>query len=173
MHCSQSRHSPRYSPQRGVSMIEVLVTLMIIALAMLGAVGLQAHAMRLNQGGQFRAQAVFLAGDLAERMEANKAAAVAGTYVVTTSSTPMSSSNACDSSACTADQLAERDLSQWQNAIAQTLPQSTWTITQTTPGNPSTYTIVIVWVDRRSNTSYATSDTGEKFSYTAFRTVFN
>lgn len=154
-------------------MIEVLVTLMIISLAMLGAVGLQAHALRLNQGGQFRVQAVFLAGDLAERMEANKDAAVAGAYVVTSSGTPISSSNACDSSACTADQLAVRDLSQWQNAIAQTLPQSSWAITQTTPGNPSTYTIVISWVDRRSSASYATAGTGETFSYTASRTVFN
>ena len=40
--------------QCGFSMIEVLVTLLIISLALLGTAGLQAYSMRLNQGGQFR-----------------------------------------------------------------------------------------------------------------------
>jgi type IV pilus assembly protein PilV len=157
--------------QRGISMIEVLVTMMIVALAMLGAVGLQAHAMRLNQGGQFRTHAVFLAGDLAERMEANKVAAVAGDYVVAQSTTAPAVSAACSTGTCTADQLAEFDLSQWQNAVASTLPQASWSVTQSTTGNPSTYTIVISWVDRRSKTEYATSGSGETSSYTATRTV--
>jgi type IV pilus assembly protein PilV len=126
------------SSQRGFSMIEVLVTMLVISLAMLGVVGLQAHAMRLNQGGQFRSQAVFLAGDLAERMEANKVAAIAGSYAVANSSTPASSSNACATTVCTSDELADNDLSQWQNAIAQALPQASWTVTLTTAGNPAT-----------------------------------
>lgn len=159
--------------QQGFSMIEVLVTLMIIALALLGAAGLQAYAMRTSQGGQFRSQAVFLVADLAERMEANKIGAVAGSYVQGTSSTPNTLSTACSSSACTPTDLATYDLSQWQNAIAALLPQSSWTVTQTVSGNPSTYTITVSWVDRRSNTAYASTGSGETFSYTATRTVSN
>lgn len=154
-------------------MIEVLVTFMIIALALLGTAGLQAYAMRSSQGGQFRSQAVFLAADLAERMEANKIGAVAGSYVQGTSSTPNTLSTACTSSACNPTDLATFDLSQWQNAIAAVLPQSSWIVTQTTSGNPSIYTITISWVDRRSNTTYASTGTGETFSYTATRTIAN
>ncbi len=154
-------------------MIEVLVTLMIIALALLGTAGLQAYAMRASQGGQFRSQAVFLVADLAERMEANKIGAVAGSYVLGTSSTAGTLSTACTSNACNPTDLATYDLSQWQNAIAAMLPQSSWTVAQTTSGNPSTYTITVRWVDRRSNTTYESAGTGETFSYTATRTIAN
>lgn len=163
----------RLRAQRGFSMIEVLVTMMIIALALLGAAGLQANALRINKGGQSRTQAVFLAADLAERLEANRVGAVAGVYAVANSSTPSDSGSACDSSACTPSQLADFDLSKWEYAVSQTLPQASWTVTHSTTGNPSTYTIVIGWVDRRSNTTYASAGTIESFSYTTTRTVLN
>ena len=174
----------------GFSMIEVLVTLLIISLALLGTAGLQAYSMRLNQGGQFRSLAVFLAADLAERMEANKAGALAGSYVLasTTGATFLAgggtASTACVSSACTTATLAAYDLSQWQSAVAATLPQSSWSVAQAVNGSQNTYNITINWVDRRTNTNMDTpvsgsafgsntATAGEKFSYTATRTLFN
>ncbi len=164
-------------------MIEVLVTLLIISLALLGTAGLQAYSMRLNQGSQFRTQAVFLVSDLAERMEANRQAAIAGTYATPASGVPTAINNGCTVGVCSAVELAAYDLSQWQNAVSTTLPQSEWTVTQTTAGNPSTYTIRISWVDRMVDTAQsfvAGSDvgvnaagTGERFFYTATRTVFD
>jgi type IV pilus assembly protein PilV len=169
--------------QSGFSMIEVLVTLLIISLALLGTAGLQAHSMRLNQGGQFRTQAVFLAADLAERMEANKPGAMAGSYAMASSSSANTISTACVTNACSATDLAAYDLSQWQNAVAVTLPQSSWTVVNP-GGSPSTVTITISWVDRRTDTTNAAATasspvgsndagTGEKFSYTATRTILN
>lgn len=154
---------------RGFSLIEVLVTLLIVALALLGAAGLQAQAMRFNKGGQNRAKAVFLAGDLAERMEANQDAAIAGSYAMPASSSPVATASVCTSSACTIDQLAQVDLAEWQSAIATTLPTGSWEVTQTTAGNPSVYTIVINWQERRSDS--VASGTTEKFSYISTRTV--
>ncbi len=178
-----SQYFPRVS-QCGFSMIEVLVTLLIISLALLGTAGLQAYSMRLSQGGQFRTQAVFLAADLAERMEANKPGAVAGSYVVANSNVPIAASTACVGAVCAAAALAAFDLAQWQNAIAVTLPQSSWTVAQTVAGNPSTYAITISWVDRLSDTTTDAFDntaqvgvnaagTGERFFYTATRTLLD
>ena len=176
--CTMNRSSTR-SAQRGFSMIEVLVTLLIISLALLGTAGLQAYAMRLNQGGQFRTQAVFLAADLAERMEANKPGAVAGLYAAAAANTD------CVAAACSPASLAQFDLFQWQAAVAAALPQSTTAVAQTAAGNPSTYTITISWVDRQGEATNAAFDaaaqtganaavaTGERFFYTATRTVFN
>ncbi len=180
----------RRQQEQGFSMIEVLVTLLIISLALLGTAGLQAYSMRLNQGGQYRSLAVFLAADLAERMEANRPSAAAGGYVLssTTGAAFLAGGNAvstaCVTGACTGAALASDDLSQWQNAVATTLPQSSWSVEQTVNGAQSTYTITIGWVDRRTNTTNAAADasspvgsnaagTGEKFSYTATRTFFN
>ncbi len=179
-----TRRSAATAPERGFSMIEILVTLAIISLALLGTAGLQAYSMRLNQGGQFRTHAVFLAADLSERMEANKVAAVAGSYVLPTSSVANVLNVFCTGNFCDAPTLAAYDLSQWQNAIAVVLPQASWTVAQTAAGNPSTYTITISWVDRRGETTNAAFDaapglgvnaagTGERFFYTATRTIFN
>ncbi len=170
--------------QRGFSMIEVLVTLLIISLALLGTAGLQAYSMRLSQSSQFRAQAVFLVADLAERMEANREQAVAGTYALATSGAANALSSACRVAVCTATALADYDLSQWQNAIAATLPQSTWTVVQTVAGNPTTYTITVSWMDRQGDVTNAAFDaasglgtnaagTGERFFYTASRQILN
>lgn len=184
------RHLPslpsgvRMRGQRGFSMIEVLVTLLIISLALLGTAGLQAYSLRLNQGGQFRSQAVFLVSDLAERMESNRAAAIAGNYVLANGNVPNVLSTACLDGACTPANLATFDLSQWRNAVANTLPNSSWTVAQTVVGNPSVYTITVSWVDRRSDTTFAAFDagaqvgadaagSGERFFYTATRTIFN
>ena len=165
-------------------MLEILITLVIVAIALLGTAGLQAYAMRVGQSAQFRTQAVFLASDIAERMEANKTAAVAGDYNLALTSASSVAATDCATTACNSTDLASWDKSQWGTAIASLLPQATWKITQTTAGNPSTYEIVISWTDRRTNTKYGTYDaassfgvnatgTGERFSYTAIRTINN
>lgn len=151
-------------------MLEILITLVIIATALLGTAGLQMYAMRMGKSGEFRTQAVFLASDIAERMEANKAAAVAGNYVVAATSAPSAAATDCAANACDIATLANWDISEWENAIIGVgLPQANWQITQTTAGNPSTYTIVISWADRSS----VKASHGETFSYTATRTVSN
>lgn len=151
-------------------MLEILVTLVIIATALLGTAGLQMYAMRMGKSGEFRTQAVFLAADIAERMEANKAAAVAGNYVVAAASAPSAAGSDCAAGPCDTATLASWDIGEWENAIiAVGLPQASWQITQATAGNPSTYEIVINWTDRSSTKT----GSGENFSYTATRTVSN
>jgi type IV pilus assembly protein PilV len=160
-------------------LIEVLVTMLLISLALLGTSGLQSYAMKLNQGGQFRTQAVMLASDLAERMEANKSGAVAGNYVYACPIPAVATSTACGpaGAACGPAALATYDLLQWQNQVSTTLPQSTCSVVQSTTGNPSTYTISISWVDRQTDATYnasavGASGTGEALTYQATRTIF-
>lgn len=166
-----SRPRPSIAAQHGFSMLEILITLVIVATALFGTAGLQVYAMRMNQGGQFRTQAVFLASDISERMEANKAAAVAGSYELALSTTAGVAATDCSNSACNEAALATWDIVEWGDTIDGMLPQPSWQITRTVTGNPSTYEIVINWTDRRTNTQYATAGTGETFSYTATRTI--
>lgn len=204
-------HSGPLPSQRGFSMIEVLVTMLIVTLALLGTAGLQAYSMRLNQGAQFRTQAVFLAADLAERMEANPAGAIPGATTPMggyASSWDYTTSGAYDQSSllavcagtCASQDLANFDKSQWQNAVAATLPQVSWVVcvdadlngvcdTSPPTTDPTTYTITISWVDRRADTGNKAfvaggstqqklestgadaSGTGERFFYKSTRTV--
>jgi len=174
----------------GFSLIEILVTLLIISLALLGTVGLQAYSLRMNQGSQFRTQAVFLVSDLAERIEANKEGAVAGQYAVpatTAADFEPAATTACDDNPCNPAGLAGYDLAIWQAEVAnrRVLPQSSWEVTYVATSTSSgVYTIRVGWVDRQTDATAGAFDeatgvganadgTGERFFYTATRTVFN
>jgi type IV pilus assembly protein PilV len=161
--------------QSGFSMIEVLISLVLIAVAMLGQAGLQANALRFGKSGALRMQAVFLSNELAERMESNKAGAIAGNYAIATaSSTVLTSATDCMVSACSSSVLAAYDLAEWTARATATLPSASWQVTQTVTGNPSTYTIVVNWEDRRadaSKTTYSTTGTTETFTVTSSRVI--
>ena len=145
--------------QHGFSMIEILITLVLVAIAILGTAGLQLNAMRLNKGSQWRTQAIFLASDMVERMEANKIGAVAGNYALALASAPSAALTDCTGSVCDPSSLAAWDKQQWGLAIQNTkLPQANWSITRTIVGNPSTYDIFISWIDR-GDAKTATSST--------------
>ena len=159
----------------GFSMLEVLVSLVLISVAMLGMAGLQLNALKLSKGATFRTQAVLLSDEIAERIESNKIGATAGNYVVATvSSTPSVAGTNCVSSSCDSTQLAAFDLAVWQTRVAAALPGSSWQVANPTTGNPSTYSIVVNWQDRRdsaSQTTYSTAGTAETFSLTTTKVV--
>ena len=61
----------RLMKQRGLSMIEILVTLTIVAFGLLGLLGLQARALSFQKDSFDRKAAAELVAQLAERMRAN------------------------------------------------------------------------------------------------------
>jgi type IV pilus assembly protein PilV len=71
---------PRYTRQRGVSLVEVLVTLVILAFGLLGVAGLQAKMSLAEMESYQRSQALIALTEMTERMSANPAQAA--NYVV-------------------------------------------------------------------------------------------
>lgn len=65
---------PNKSIHSGFTLIEVLITTVIMSGALLGLAGLQATALRDNIGAIHRSQAVLYAHDMAERIRTNPAA---------------------------------------------------------------------------------------------------
>ena len=162
------------SEQAGFSMIEVLVSMLIISLALLGSAGLQAYALKTNQGGQFRNQAAFYLADIGERMEANKLSALAGSYVLVTGGAIPAKSTVCDVAACAPAALAQYDLDNWQANLASAVPGGNGAITLNgTTATTATYTVVVNWQDRRTDTTYAASSVTEPFSITTSKTIRN
>ena len=171
--------------QCGFSMLEVLITLMIVAIALLGTAGMQVYAMRVNQSGQFHTLAVILAADIAERIEVNKVAAVAANYHMTSPlSAPGIASTLCDVTACTTTQLADWDTRQWGQDIARLLPQANWQIcvdansdnvcdVSPAASNPITYRIFISWQDRSNAKVLNGTAATLRDSYTSIRTMDN
>jgi type IV pilus assembly protein PilV len=107
------------SPQAGFSMLEVLVTLVVLSTGLLGVANLQVAALRGNQGAYLASVAAQQAQDMAERLNANPAGVAANQYDSLDTSIPSVQVD-CQSVACTPTQLAVFDHSRW-NAINQML----------------------------------------------------
>jgi type IV pilus assembly protein PilV len=103
------------SRQRGVSLIEVLVAVLIFSLGLIGMAGLMMLATRSNQSAYLRTQVAFLANGIADRMRANPIAVWDGSY--NSKALPTSTTQDCTSSGCTPDQLAAHDLGEWSGQL--------------------------------------------------------
>lgn len=95
--------------QRGASMIEVLVTLVIIAFGLLGMAGLQARLQVSEIESYQRSQALLLLNDIANRMTTNRAAV--NNYV---GATVYGAGMTCPTSTTT---MKDRDLRDWCQAL--------------------------------------------------------
>ena len=77
---SMSQVSPARRAQRGMTLVEVLVTLVLISVGLLGVAALQLTSLRNTQESYVRSQAAILAADLLDRMRANQTGFRAGDY---------------------------------------------------------------------------------------------
>jgi type IV pilus assembly protein PilV len=129
----------------GFSLLEVLVTIVIVAIGLLGMAGLQSRTSVAEMESYQRVQALVLAQDMADRIKSNKANAAS--YV----------GNDYGASAnvdCTGKSGFDLDLCQWGNAVhgagevlgtsnVGTLLGGRGCITR--PGGGNQYLVIIVW----------------------------
>ncbi len=101
----------RARTQRGTSMVEVMVTIVILAIGLLGLAGLQSRLQASEMEAYQRAQALVLLNDMASRISANRANAAA--YVTGTAS-PLGGTAVCPTATATRQQI---DASEWCNAL--------------------------------------------------------
>ena len=83
-----TRSASRRGANRGFSMIEVLVSLIIIQVGLLGLVGTQVVAQRAEAESYQRAQALILLDDMVERINANRYSASCFAFTDPTLGTP-------------------------------------------------------------------------------------
>ena len=106
--------------QRGITLIESMVALVIAALGILGILGVQMRTLSDTSTTVRRAQAIRLIDDLGERMRTNpNAMANLGSYVSNFATNPAvgSCASGCDHAA-----LAAYDLAVWKQAVRNSLP---------------------------------------------------
>jgi len=109
--------------QRGVSLIEVMIAVLVFSVGLLGLSGLLVMAVRSSHAAYLRTQVTFLAGSMIERMRANPIAVWRGDY--DGEATADGSAASCNTAACTPTELAARDRSAWAGLLASTVPDAT------------------------------------------------
>lgn len=123
--------------QVGFSMIEVLVTIVLISFGLLGVAAMQLTALKNTHSAEYRTQATVLAYDIIERTRANRKALAAGSYDLAIGSSPPSSG------------IVGSDLTTWRNVLGRRLPSGTGSLSYSAA--TGVLTVNIQWDDSRGS----------------------
>ena len=136
--------------QMGFTLIEVLISMVILSIGLLGIFAMQSRALMDNQDAYLRTQAVFMAYDMSDRIRANS-----GYWKTANLLTTLTNAEAFDKTGnpkhpfcnaydpttvnlatplaspdvCTAQQMAEYDTYRWLKNVSSILPNGTADLT--------------------------------------------
>jgi type IV pilus assembly protein PilV len=131
--------------QKGLSLIEVMITLAVFSFGLLALAALMASGLKYNTSALHRSYATSQAYDMADRMRANRLGLDAGYY------NDLSESDTdpdCIESGCTPEQMAHYDTWQWNTDNARLLPEGAGTVSLKS-NDSGIYTITVAWNDDR------------------------
>lgn len=109
--------------QRGTTLIEVLVTILVMSIGLLGLAALQGFSLQAGQGAYYRTQATNLAYEVSDFARVNRSAAIA----------------ACDLPV----------LDSWDNFVATQLPNGDLDITFLAPCENGEIRVTVTWSEQR------------------------
>ena len=139
-----SRHPIPLKTARGFTLVELLVSILVFAIGLLGLTYLQVSGLRANQMSLMRTQATAEAYNMADRLRANPVATLAGNY----NGAPAESDTDCvgDGTSCTPAQMAAFDRNAWLASVSQ-LPSGSGTVTA---NGGNSFSIIVRWDQDRT-----------------------
>ena len=140
--------------QRGFTLLEALVALVVLSIGLLGVAKLVLGAVHADDSAYMRGQATQLAYELLDEMRANRPGAIAGNYALA------GANNNCSGAACTPQQLAAARYVQfpeplWSGAAFRLRGASPTVGTATDAFDDTIATITISWDDSLAESAFA------------------
>lgn len=154
-------YSPRgaRNNEQGFTLIEILVSVLILSLGVLGLIAMESLALKNNLSAYHRSQATILAYDLVDKMRANPAGFRSGGYDslvgVDYGSDCINFSSSATPRGCNAQQIAQQDIYHWLQSVADVLPAGSAALSSGT-----IQALTLSWDDNRDgslNNSFALS----------------
>jgi len=153
--------------QLGISLIEVMVSVMILGLGLLGLAALQARSVILNQSSYYRSIAADLSSDLSDRIRANRTPFLASSDADIPTPLPPDFSKCVqkttdnDEISCSIQDsgvqsyMVSNEMTNWNQYLRSQLPGATFTLTSAAGQSAGfyRYNLTINWIDNRSKTS--------------------
>ena len=130
----------------GFTLLEVLVSMLVLSIGLLGLAGLLATNVRNNHSAYYRSQATWLAYDLIDRIRVNRQNAINGQYNIALAATLPSTAT-----------MSGIDLNDWKATLARVLPAGDGSVAVVpvvmvppiVPSPSATVTVIIRWDDSR------------------------
>lgn len=138
--------------QRGSSLVEVLVSMILIAVGLLGIASLLLHDLTNSRSALLRTQAIALLSDMADRIRANAGGKDA--YDITAyGGAPLAQgcapSDTASGTNCSTAQQAQDDLASWNAAVQRALPVGPAgppsAVVEYSGGDPARYRLELSW----------------------------
>lgn len=171
MSINRNKHPSRPPLNKGMTLIEVMVSMLLLSIGMLGIAGLQAATNKYNINTASRASIAVLFSDLADRVRTNPDVAgknyvtnlpATSEYVLadewaTQQSAALAIAKNCESTVCTASERATYDILNWRQSVRSSLPQGASLIN----GNKSDgFNITLMWFDKEFTDKRKTTNDG-------------
>jgi type IV pilus assembly protein PilV len=144
--------------ERGFTLVEVLVALVVLSVGLLGMAKMVMVSSHSNDSAYLRSQAVALGYQALDAMRANLTASTTTGYATALGAMPLPPSGwpagGCVSGNCSNNALAAWDVYAWKLGLSQSLPGGTGSIA-TSGGFPMMATVVVRWDDSVAQTIFA------------------
>lgn len=136
----------RKQQNSGFTLIEVLVTLLVLSIGLLGLAGMQINALKNSHGASLRNQATALSQEISERIRSNRSGAQSGAYDIAAVALPTASPD-CETAPCSSSEMAAYDLNDWKAALTNQLPAGDGAISR----SGTLLTVRVFWNERRND----------------------
>lgn len=144
-HFPRCNHAGVVERESGFTLIEILVSLIVLAVGFLGMAALQSSSMQGTASTYFRTQADMLANDLSERIRANRTGSEAGDYAYGGGGAAAASCGGTDS--CDSATMAQADIDEWSDWVENSLPSGDAIVTEL---GQNFWAIQVMWDERRN-----------------------
>lgn len=136
----------------GSSLLEVLITILILSLGLLGVAGMTVKSLQSAKTSQYQSIGVQLVNEYADRMRGNTVGVANDEYIVNEVYTGAPTKRAVPScaiaDACTSAEIANIDQVEWLNAILQRLPAGAAYVSK---NNTLSVDIWLIWMEPDMN----------------------
>ncbi|MEW5248928.1 type IV pilus modification protein PilV [Microbulbifer discodermiae] len=146
--------------QTGATMIEILITILVLAIGLLGLSATQVMSLKNGNNAHHRYLAALAAQEMAERMRANPDGLELGSYDGQTVDGSETGSNCSETLSCSAANLATLDLYDWGQVISDNLPGGQGTIARA----GRRVTLTVTWNEQHTGANRGTAAGGTENS---------
>ena len=136
----------------GFTLLEVLVSIVVLSIGLLGMAGLIAAGLKSNHAAQYRGHATMLADDILDRMRANQTLALNSDYDVALGA-------ACTQTAGTIEKF---DCEEWKAMVADALPDGDGAVEVDLNGN---VIVTVQWASGMDENQDGVVNAGDVLSF--------